>query len=203
MIGGHGFFSREMHAGHVDTFEAERQPTLEPRDAQAGNGSRQRSRSISRAALRPGSPVTPPPGWAPAPHRYSPSGSVSDSPRAPAPGARRTTDRATTRHGRCHRRRDRTSVRGRAACGSAARSPSLLEAGREASHGLDHAIGRRLRAHRRRPIPSGWRSRSRMSRLEPSARSAGRTGSRRDCPAGASAGRRRSTESASRRSVRG
>jgi len=34
---------------------------------------RLKSRTISRAALCPGSPVTPPPGCAPAPHRYNPA----------------------------------------------------------------------------------------------------------------------------------
>ena len=33
---------------------------------------RLKSRKISRAALCPGAPVTPPPGWLPAPHKYSP-----------------------------------------------------------------------------------------------------------------------------------
>ena len=31
-----------------------------------------KSRSTSRAQLWPGAPVTPPPGWAPEPQRYSP-----------------------------------------------------------------------------------------------------------------------------------
>ena len=34
------------------------------------------SRNISRAALCPGTPVTPPPGCAPEPHRYSPLNGV-------------------------------------------------------------------------------------------------------------------------------
>ena len=34
---------------------------------------RLKSRMISRAALCPGKPVTPPPGCAPEPHRYSPA----------------------------------------------------------------------------------------------------------------------------------
>jgi hypothetical protein len=50
------------------------------RDVGVGNGllvaprqkRRPKSRSTSRAQLCPGAPVTPPPGCAPAPHRYSP-----------------------------------------------------------------------------------------------------------------------------------
>ena len=43
---------------------------------------------ISRAALRPGAPMTPPPGWAAAPQRYS-RGPACGSPRSPAPAAER------------------------------------------------------------------------------------------------------------------
>ena len=38
-----------------------------------GQRFRRASRRISRAAFMPGTPVTPPPGCAPAPHRYSPA----------------------------------------------------------------------------------------------------------------------------------
>jgi len=31
-----------------------------------------RSSKTTEAALRPGAPITPPPGWAPLPQRYSP-----------------------------------------------------------------------------------------------------------------------------------
>ena len=44
-----------------------------PRVARAARQRRRRqSRSTSRAALWPGAPVTPPPGWVPAPHMYRP-----------------------------------------------------------------------------------------------------------------------------------
>ena len=44
-------------------------PEIEPISAGASQARASRSRMISKAALRPGRPVTPPPGWAPAPHR--------------------------------------------------------------------------------------------------------------------------------------
>lgn len=34
------------------------------------------SSRATRAALRPGAPITPPPGWAPLPHKYSPCSGV-------------------------------------------------------------------------------------------------------------------------------
>src|ERR1700685_4120025 len=40
--------------------------------APLGHRRARKSRSISRAALWPGAPVTPPPGWVEAPHMYKP-----------------------------------------------------------------------------------------------------------------------------------
>ena len=49
---------------------------------------RARSRAIiSLAALRPARPMTPPPGWVPAPHKYKPSSGVAY---CAAPGTGRT-----------------------------------------------------------------------------------------------------------------
>lgn len=53
-------------------------PACVPRRACGGVASRPRSRSrrmsarMTREALRAGAPMTPPPGWVPDPHRYSP-----------------------------------------------------------------------------------------------------------------------------------
>jgi hypothetical protein len=40
--------------------------------ASVSSRGQRKSLAITRAALCPGAPVTPPPGWVPAPHRYSP-----------------------------------------------------------------------------------------------------------------------------------
>ena len=58
-----------------------------------------RSRRISRAALRPGLPDTPPPGWVPAPHVVEPLDRRAMAGVAQTPGARPTADPATG--GRC------------------------------------------------------------------------------------------------------
>ena len=48
-----------------------RSPNATAKRPPAG-GYRNRRRIISRAALKPGAPVTPPPGWVEAPHMYKP-----------------------------------------------------------------------------------------------------------------------------------
>src|SRR5207302_448197 len=63
--------SRKLRAMR-DARERRRLEGVEPRYPRELPSLRRTARRISRAALWPGAPVTPPPGWAPEPNRYNP-----------------------------------------------------------------------------------------------------------------------------------
>jgi hypothetical protein len=73
---GHRARAGDCHRNHDPGHQASQSPHTDPGHAAHRLPCRRRSAPISRAAFRPGTPVTPPPGCAPELQRYSPSSGI-------------------------------------------------------------------------------------------------------------------------------